>query len=97
MLLNARALNFRSADLVCVTHDILVCSKCILTTHRHCRVLDMNDYVKSTYYTSKWNDVHENLKRYKNHLGVIMDEITTKMDSVAKDEESLVYELKGRF
>ncbi|XP_052774989.1 uncharacterized protein LOC128213382 isoform X1 [Mya arenaria] len=85
----------KSADLVCVTHDILVCSKCILTSHRHCRVLDMNDYVKSTYYTSKMNDINENLTRYKNHLGIIMDEISNKIDGVSKDEESLMYELKG--
>ncbi|KAH3695483.1 uncharacterized protein LOC127861485 isoform X2 [Dreissena polymorpha] len=84
----------KSADLVCVTHDILVCSKCILTSHRHCRVLDMNDYVKSTYYTTKCNDISENLKRYRSHLGLVMDEITTKIDDVSRDEENVILELK---
>lgn len=85
----------KSADLVCVTHDILVCSKCILTNHRHCRVLDMNDYVKSTYYTVKCSDINENLKRYKNHLGIVIDEISHKIESISKDEETLMAELRS--
>lgn len=85
----------KAADLVCVTHDILVCSKCILTNHRHCRVLDMSDYVKSTYYTAKCNDIKENLTRYKSHLGIVLGEISSKIDNVSKDEESLILELKS--
>ena len=85
----------KSADLVCVTHDILVCSKCILTNHKHCRVLDMNDYVKSTYYTTKCKDINENLKRFKSHLGLVIGEISTKIDNVSKDEETLNLELKN--
>lgn len=84
----------KSADLVCVTHDILVCSKCILTGHRHCRVLDMNDYVRSHYYAAKCGDVNENLKRYKNHLGIVVDEISCKIDGVSQDEETLVLEMR---
>lgn len=85
----------KSADLVCVTHDILVCSKCLLSTHRHCRVLDMNDYVKSNYYASKYSDIKENLKRYKDHLGSLIADVSTKIDGVSKDEANLLSELRN--
>ncbi|KAL4235711.1 hypothetical protein ACF0H5_004104 [Mactra antiquata] len=85
----------KTADLVCVTHDILVCSKCLLTNHRHCRVLDMNDYVKSTYYTAKCGDINENLLRYKNHIGLVVGDVSQKIESISKDEENLMVELKG--
>ena len=85
----------KSADLVCVTHDILVCSKCLLTNHKHCRVLDMTDYVKSQYYTAKCSDINENLTRYRNHLGNIVTDISSKIDAVSKDEENLMDELRN--
>ena len=85
----------RSADLVCVTHDILVCSKCILKDHKHCRVLDMGDYVKSEFYTVKCSEVSDRLKRYKQHLKTIVSEIAYKMEDVTKDEETLLLDLNS--
>lgn len=85
----------KSADLVCVTHDILVCSKCILKDHKHCRVLDMSDYVKSEFYTVKCSEVSDRLKRYKQHLKTIVSEIGFKMEDVSKDEENLLLDLNS--
>ena len=85
----------KSADLVCVTHDILVCSKCILKDHKHCRVLDMGDYVKSEFYKVKCSEVSDRLKRYKQHLKTIVSEIAYKMEDVTKDEENLLLDLNS--
>lgn len=85
----------KSAELVCVTHDILVCSKCILKDHKHCRVLDMSDYVKSEFYTIKCSEVTDRLKRYKQHLKTIVSEIAFKMEDVSKDEENLLLDLNS--
>ncbi|KAK3583359.1 hypothetical protein CHS0354_038978 [Potamilus streckersoni] len=83
----------RDIEFICMSHDSMCCSDCVIDNHRRCTTLRIKDHIEELIQLKTSNDTTDHMKKLMEHLDCYTDDNRKAMKGVEMQAKGMVSEI----